>query len=96
MNEKLKTCSFCDYDREDSPNIIEVSLDAGVLGRIEAGFNIYLIPPQIAMKKWWPTAEMSVWMWHETADGKERQCLGEDILEIQYCPFCGRRIGSGK
>ena len=96
MSNNPKPCRFCDYDREDSPTILEVSLDAGVLGRIEAGLNFYLVPPQIAKKKGWPAAEMSVWMWHETAEGKEGQGLGEDKLEIQYCPFCGRRIGSGE
>ena len=51
MSDNPNPCRFCDYDREYSPTILEVSLDAGVLGRIEAGCNIYLIPPQIARKK---------------------------------------------
>lgn len=76
----------CDYC-QPSNEIIEMDADLGEIGKMAAGIGLYISE----MKDKSVKAELSVYLEH-TNNEDHSDTLGERYIDINYCPFCGRRL----
>ena len=85
MSDNPKPCRFCDEDKEYVV-LKEISADIGIAGHIESSMAL-------GNCRGFP-AKLYISLWHENTEGMGSS-VDEEELVIKYCPFCGRRIGSG-
>lgn len=82
---EFKPCPFC--KTEGGYKILEkVSGNLGFLGKIDAGIAL------LNCKGF--NAKLEVYISHEPEEGNGGS-VSEAGIEIQYCPFCGRRLRAG-
>lgn len=84
--EEAKPCKYCD-ENEEYVILKEITGNLGIAGTIESAMALSNCHVE--------SAKLCISIWHENTE-RIGGSVDEDKIIIKYCPFCGRRIGSGE